>query len=239
MSDPIKKFFDMAHDNDVDDAIFETNFVQSTLNKLENFGKNVGEAAERVLKPSKPANPVPNYEQSAFIKPKKETTLYNVTNLEKKVPIASEVSRVFKNTSYSVRGFTASANYKTDSDTYSVFAGERTGIGWKRSNGSYKESVKATYNVGNGKTQIEYSQSSISHSYSVSLFNQRGNNGITASYSNRRGIHTSASVDENSGAISFGYEKQHSRYELDLSAYATTGDKFSNPYAGVAVRMTF
>lgn len=59
---------------------------------MEDFGNNLGEDVENLFKsssnirPPKPSVPTPTYQESAFIAPKQETTLYDVTNRKAEVP---------------------------------------------------------------------------------------------------------------------------------------------------------
>ncbi len=241
MSEPLKRFLDAVQDNDVDDVLLNTAVVQNTLKELEHFGEDLGESVKEKFKkpPAKPPVPTPNYRESAFVKPKQETTLYNVTNLEKEVPTVTTVSKLLKKASYSVRGLTASANYKEDNRQYSLYAGEKVGLGWFKSQGQTRQGIKVEYNVGNGKTNIEYSQNNLVSSYCLSLFNQDGNNGLYAGYSNHNGFNSAFSIDEHSASINFGYNKKYEDCKLELDAYITTGDKYSNPYAGISGRITF
>ena len=241
MSDPLKRFLDAVQDNNVDDTLLDTPVVQKTIKNLEHCGENLGEAVEEKFKHSriKPAGPTPTYAESAFIKPKQETTLYNVTNLEKDVPVVQVVSKFFKKASYRVSGFTASADYKKEDNRYSLYAGEKVGLGWNKTQGQTDTSIKAQYNINNKKTNIEYIQCNPVNSYRVSIFNQNGNNGLSAGYSNSNGVNSAFSIDNNSASLSCGYNKNYDNCKLELSAYATTGDSYSNPFAGVSGRITF
>ena len=237
MPEPLSRFLETAQDNNVDDALLEAPVVKRTLHNLENFGKDLGESAEKILKrpPVKPAGPTPTYKESAFVKPKSEGTLYNVTNREDKLPIVTKASKFIKDASYGIRGLTASAKYKD----YSLYAGEKVGLGWSKEQGATTSNIKAEYNVGNGKTKIEYSRKNPINSYNISLFNQDGNNGISAGYSNSNGFNSAFSIDQHSASLRCGYDKKYDNCNIELDAYATTGDKYSNPFAGVAGRITF
>lgn len=234
MSEPLKRFLDTAHDNNVDDMLLSTPVVENTLDKLENYGKDLEENVKKTFKrpPAKPSGPTPTYEESAFIKPKTETTLYNVTNREKEVPT---VTKFFKKASYSVRGFSLKASYRNDDNKYCLLAGEKTGLSYVKREGFTDTELSAAYNIGNKKTSVEYSVSNSYNTYSISVFNQRNNNGLTASYSNREGFYSAFSIDEHSASVNCGYNKKN----ISLSAYATTGDDYNNPFAGISGRMTF
>ena len=238
MPNPLKRFLDAVHDNNVDDTLVDTPVVRKTLDNLEEYGEDLGKTIEQKIKhaPQKPSGPTPTYAESAFIKPKQETTLYNVTNLEKDVPV---ITKFFKKSSYSISGFTASANYKKDDKKYSLYVGEKVGFGLGKTQGHTGTNLKAEYNVNNGKTKIEYSQHNPANSCYVSVFNQNGNNGLNAGYSNNRGLNSAFSVDEHSASLSCGYNKKYKYCKVELNAYATTGDNYSNPFAGVSGRITF
>ena len=237
MPEKLTKFIETALENNIDDKLLKTPIVQKTIDNLENFGKDLGDKAEKILKqpPAKPPIPTPNYQESAFIKPKTETTLYNVTNHEKDIPAVTKCSNIFKNLSYSVRGFTAAAEYKD----YSLYAGEKVGLGWNKTKGSVNTAVKAEYNVNNGKTKIEYSKTNPINSYHISVFKQKDNNGLTAGYTNSNGLSSTLSIDNHSASLSLGYYKNSKRYKIELNAYATTGEKYSEPFTGIKGRITF
>ena len=189
-------FWDIAHDREVDDAILETAEVENVLHNLERSGKDLGEGIEKLFKqrpPKPPAGPTPSYAESAFIKPKKETTLYNVTNTEDKVPETTTKSTVFKNIKYRVRGFSLNAIYRNKDTDYKLFLGEKAGIGLEKKEGSTRTNIKAQYNIGNQKSNVEYSYSNPVSTYKFSVFNQHGNNGLTASYSTRKGFNSAFS----------------------------------------------
>ena len=241
MTEPLTRFLDAVQDNDVDDALLKTPLAEKALVSLERYGLDLGEKVENFFKrpPEKPSGPTPSYKESAFVKPKQETTLYNVTNKEAEVPFIEKASKVFKNASYGVRSFTASATYKHNDNGYSLYAGEKVGLGWEKSQGGVSTNIKAEYNVGNGKTNVEYTQNNPLSSYNVSIFNQDGNNGLCAGYSNHRGFNSAFSIDEHSASLSCGYNKKYEDCKVELRAYATTGDNYSNPFAGVSGRITF
>lgn len=247
MPDKFSLFIKTLDKTDADKAILATEEVASVVDNLENIGKNTLETVGNLFKPSQnttsqpplpPKSPVPNYQESAFLKPKNQTTLYTVTTKERELPEATASSNIFKHTSYRVRGLTASANYKAENNTYSLFAGERVGLGWSKKEGSMTTSVSAKYNVSTGRTALEYTNNSPAGNYSVSLFHKGDNNGGTVGYS--QGHFASCfSADNNSASINCSYNKKNKDYTLELSAYATTGDKYSSPYAGVSARMAF
>ena len=241
MSEPFKRFLDVAKENDVDDTLLETPTFERALNNLERLGKDLGETAENWLKrpPAKPSAPTPTYEESAFIKPKKETTLYNVTNRENEVPLVTRASRIFKKASYSVRGFSGAATYKDGENAYSVIAGERVGFNYTNDTPHYDTGVTATYKVSNGKASIEYFAKGSVNSYSVNIFNQDSNFGVTGHYSNVNGFSSTVSVDRNGASGECSYNKATRMYKMELGAYATTGENYSNPFVGVRGRITF
>lgn len=238
MSDPLKKFLDTAHDNDVDDTLLKSSFVKKNLHKLENFGKDLEEKVKNWGKdktpPMQPSGPTPTYQESAFVNRSEETTLYNVTNRENAVPVVTRISKVFKKTSYSVRGFNVAATYKNEDERYSLLAGEKVGFKYQKKTGMFNSSVNLEHKVSNHKTSLTYSASSPENTYSVSLYNQNDNNGLTASFSKSNGFNSAFSVDKNSASLNVGYRKDN----VELGAYATTGNNYSNPFVGVTGRIT-
>lgn len=241
MPEPFDQFLDIVHENNVDDTLLELPTVEKTLNNLERFGKDLGEAAIKLFKkpPLKPAGPTPDYQESAFVKPKTETTLYNVTTRENEVPVVTKASKIFKNASYSVKGLSAAATYKDGDNAYSVIAGEKVGFNYTNDTPHYDTGVTAAYKVSNGKASVEYFSRTSVNSYSISLFNQNSNFGVTAHYSNHNGFNSAVSVDKNSASGECSYRKEEKIYKLELGAYATTGENYSNPFVGVRGRVTF
>lgn len=247
MPDKFSLFIKTLDKTDVDKAILATEEVSSVVDSLENIGKDTLEAVGNLLKPNSkttsqlpllPKSPVPDYQECAFLKPKDQTTLYTVTTKESELPEATASSNIFKHTSYRVKGLTASANYKSENNTYSLFAGERVGLGWSKQEGSATTAVSAKYNVSTGRTTLEYTNNSPAGNYSVSVFHRGNNNGGTVAYS-QGNFASCFSADKNSASLNCSYNKKNKDYTLELGAYATTGDKYSNPYAGVSARMTF
>lgn len=244
MSEPLKQFLKVADKADVDKKILSETVVQNILDDVEDFGKDLGEDVENLFKPKsdtppkKPVNPTPTYQESAFLEPKKETTLYDVTNRKAEVPEVTKSSNIFKKISYSFSGFTTSANYKNGSDKYRVFAGEKLGVGYEQKENNSKTTFSALYNVHNGKSTLNYSYSSPITSYGVSLFNKNGNNGASAYYS-ANNFKSGVSADEKSASLNCSYTKKYEDCTLELNTYITTGDNYSNPYGGIGGRVTF
>ncbi len=241
MPKPFEQFWDIAQENNVDDKLLSMPVVEKALDNLEDIGVELGETAAKIFKkaPVKPSGPTPDYQESAFIKPKTETTLYNVTTRENELPLVTKASRIFKNASYSVRGFSAAATYKKDDNAYSLIAGERVGFNFTKNAVNHHSGVTATYKVTNGKASLEYSSKNNLSSYNVSLFNQKSNVGVTAHYSNYKGFQSSVSIDKNSASGECSYKKDEKEYKMEVGAYATTGDNYSNPFVGVRGRITF
>lgn len=241
MSEPLKVFWKTARANDVDDKLLSMPVVETTLESLENYGKNLGEAAEKLFKkpPVPPSGPTPTYQESAFIKPENENTLYNVTNSESKLPVVTSISKVFKNLSYSVRGFSAAATLKENNTGYSLIAGEKIGAGIYHKESNTIKKLNATYNVGNKKASLNYSYSDPINSYGITIFNKGSNYGATASYSNTNGLEAALSVDRNSASAECKYNKSLHECNVELGAYATTGDNYANMFAGVRGRISF
>ena len=240
----IGDFWDIAHDIEADDAILETPEVEKVLNHLERQGKDLGQSVEKLFKgkaklPKPPAGPTPSLAESAFVKPKTETTLYNVTNNVDKVPETTAKSSLFKDVKYRFRGFSLNAIYNKNNTDYKLFLGEKVGAGIEKKEGSARTNIKAQYNVGNQKSNVEYSYSNPLYTYRVSVFNQHGNNGLTASYSTPKGLNSAFSIDENSASVRCEYERKYTDCYVEMGAYATTGDNYSNPLIGVSGRVTF
>lgn len=241
MSDPFKKFFDIAKDRNVDDKLLELPSVEKALDKFERIGKDLGESAKDLLRkpPAKPNGPTPTYQESAFVNKKKETTLYNVTNQEDKVPIVTKASKILKDIKYSVRGFSGAATYKNDDKEYSVIAGEYVGLNISKVSTYQDQGVTIKHRLSNGKTSLEYFSQNGAKKYSIALFNQNANFGVTGNYSNSNGFSSSISVDKNSASGECGYSKDKKLCSMEFGAYATTGENYSNPFIGVRGRVTF
>lgn len=244
MPTPLEQFFKVADKVDADKVILSEAPVKNTVNDVENFAEDLGESIENLFKsekktpPVKPSTPTPTYAESAFLEPKHETTLYDVTNKHNEVPEVSKNSNIFKKLSYSFKGFTSSADYKSDNNKYRIFAGEKFGLGYEKNESDVKTTFSALYNVRNGKSTLNYSYRNPTQSYGISLFNKNGNNGITAYYSEGK-FNSSISADENSSSVNCSFRKKYEDCTVELNAYATTGENYSNPYAGVGGRVTF
>lgn len=244
MPKPLEQFLDAIDDNDVDKALLSESVVKKTLNSIETFGEDLGESVENFFKstpktpPTKPSTPTPTYAESAFIEPKHETTLYDVTNKIHEVPEVTKSSNLFKKLSYSFRGFTASVDYKQDNSKYRVFAGEKMGLGYEKRDNGTKTAFSALYNVRNGKSTLNYSSSNNREAYGVSLFNKNGVSGTSTYYSVGE-FRSNVSVDENSSSLNCSLTKKYEDCTVELNAYATTGENYSNPYAGIGGRVTF
>ena len=100
MSEPLKQFLKVADKVDADKRILSETVVQNILDDVEDFGKDLGEDVENLFKsssnirPPKPSVPTPTYQESAFLAPKQETTLYNVTNRKEEVPEVKNVVNI-------------------------------------------------------------------------------------------------------------------------------------------------
>ena len=244
MPTPLEQFLKVADKVEADKRILSETVVQNILDDVEDFGKDLGEDVENLFKsssnirPPKPSVPTPTYQESAFIAPKQETTLYDVTNRKAEVPEVTKNSNIFKKISYGFQGFTASANYKNGKDKYRVFAGEKIGIGYEQQEYRSKTTFSALYNVDNHKSSLNYSYSNPTNSYGVSLFNKNGNNGASAYYSADK-FKSSISIDQNSASANCSYTKKYEDCTLELNTYITTGNNYSNPYGGIGGRVTF
>lgn len=244
MPNKLEQFLCAVDDNNVDKALLSESVVKNTLNSIENFGKDLGESVENFFQstkktpPSKPSTPTPTYSESAFLEPKHETTLYDVTNKKHEVPEVTKSSNIFKKLSYSFRGFTASVDYKQDDSKYRVFAGEKIGLGYETRNNSTETAFSALFNVKNGKSTLNYSSRNKRETYGVSLFNKNGVSGASAFYSLGE-VRSSISVDKNSSSLNCSLTKKSDDCSVELNTYITTGDNYSNPYAGIGGRVTF
>lgn len=241
MSEPLKIFYDIAKDKEVDDKLLNLQSIQETLDKFERLGKDLGEKAKDMLRkpPDKPNGPTPTYQESAFINKDKETTLYNVTNLEREVPLITKASKVLKRTTYSVKGFSGAATFKNNEKKYSLIAGEHIGFNITKDTPYNDSGVTITHKVSNNKTSIEYFSKSPINKYSIALFNQNKNVGITGNYSDNNGFSASVSIDKNSAAGECSYNKRKKMCDMKFGAYATTGENYSKPFVGVKGRITF
>lgn len=241
MSDPLKNFYNFAKDKEVDDKLLELQSIQETIDKFERIGKDLGEKAENILrKPlARPTAPTPTYQESAFINKNKETTLYNVTNQENKVPIVTKASKILRNIKYSVRGFSGAATYKNNEKNYSLIVGEYVGLNITKDTPYCDSGVTIAHKVSNNKTSVKIFSRTPINQYSVALFNQGNNIGVTGKYSDNRGFSASVSVDKNSSAAECSYNKRKKMYNMELGVYATSGEDYSNSFIGIKGRITF
>ena len=244
MPTPLEQFLKVADKVDADKTILAETSIKNTVKKIKNFGEDLGKSVEKLFKstpnvpPKKPANPTPTYQESAFLEPKQETTLYDVTNRKAEVPEVTKNSNIFKKISYGFHGFTASANYKNGNDKYRLFAGEKIGVGYEQKECHTQTTFSALYNVHNHKSSLNYSYSNPRTSYGVSLFNKDGNKGVSAHYS-ADNLKSGVSADEKSASLNCSYTKKCEDCTLELNTYITTGNNYSNPYGGIGGRVTF
>lgn len=100
MPTPLEQFLKVADKVDADKTILAETSIKNTVKKIKNFGENLGKSVEKIFKstpntpPKKPANPTPTYQESAFLEPKQETTLYDVTNKKAEVPEVTKNSNI-------------------------------------------------------------------------------------------------------------------------------------------------
>ena len=116
--------------------------------------------------------------------------------------------------------------------------GEKAGVGYEVKEGGAKTAFSALYNVRNGKSSLNYSFSRPGQNYGVSVFNKDSNNGVTAYYSVEN-VKSRVSVDKNSSSLNCSYTKKYEDCTVELNTYVTTGESYSNPYAGIGGRVTF
>lgn len=229
MSDPLKQFFKAVHENDVDDILLKSSFVKSAFHSIEDitiFDKKP---------PIKPTNPVPTYEESAFLEPKNVGTLFDVT--KKDIPETVKPSNKLSDVSYRIKGFTASADYKKDDKVISAYAGENLGVGFKQIDGLKKTEVNLKHNVENGKTSLNYTVDSPAHTYGVSLFNRNGGCGVQTNYKTMNGFNSAFALDKDGASIKVGCKNDYNNCHLELDMYATVEKK--HPYVGVGGRISF
>ena len=241
MPEPFDRFIEYVDENDVDKTLLKLPTVEKTLDNLEKFGNDFSRLAIKMFKrhPQKPSGPTPDYQESAFINRKPETTLYNVTNRENEVPIITRTAKLIKDTSISVQGLSCAATYKKDENAYSLIAGEKVGINYTKDTPHYDSGITFSHKVGNNKNSIEYFSRSAINTYSVSLFNQDSNFGVTAHYANHNGFNSTVSIDKNSVSGECSYDKENKNCKMQFGAYATSGENYSNPFVGVRGRITF
>jgi hypothetical protein len=210
MSEPVKQFFRVFNDYNVDDAIMDTPWISNTLNKLETYGEDLGEQMEEKIKNigKKHANPLstlpPNHQELSFIKPDQPTTLYNVSNTKTKKPLLQKVSQTFSGLSYRIRGWNAEATSDLGKGReFSAIAGEEVGLRYEQYNKGVGNSLSFTHNIRNGVTEVYYHNETITESKCISLFTQDGNIGGTLSYYNKLAkLSAGLSVDKNSTSVS-------------------------------------
>lgn len=245
MPEPLKQFIDAVDDLKVDKAILKSEIGESAQDALKDFGQDLGESVKNLLKPNDkkspvpPSGPTPTYKESV-LEPKNSGSLYEATNTADKLPVVTKDSSAFRNIKYSAKGFGLAATWKNGSNAYSLLGGEKTGVAWFKKQGQTKTDLQATYNVRNGKSEVRYSQDNPAHSYNVSIFNKDGNNGASAYYYDKAsGIDTVFAVDKKSATARVGVNRQYKNCNMNLSAYATTGEDYKNPFVGVSGRITF
>jgi len=228
MSEPIKEFFRVFNYYDGDEHVMADSWVRETLQNLETWGEDIGEQAEDWIKNlgkhktevSNPAKTLPpNFQELNYVEPEHPTTLYNVTNIEKKETLLEKKSNLFSNLSYSVSGWNVEATSELGNGyKASAIAGEENGLQFGQFGRHYESSVTATYNIRNGKSEVEYYNRNYTDAKSLSLFVQKGNYGATASY-HYIPLHLSGGVstDKNGMSMSINW---HPEKNVEIGAYA-------------------
>ena len=241
MPEPIDAFLNIAKKSNVDKTLMKSSFVENTLDKMESYGKDLEEKINNLSKktPLKPIGPTPTYKESAFLSPERESTLYNVTNLEDEVPFVEKASKFIKNLKFGIQSFNLSTTYTKEKNNYTLITGEKIGFSLSKTENLRNTGIKGTYNIKNKKSSIEYYSKNPAYSYNVSIYNQADNNGIHAKYRNYDGFNASISVDKNSSSLSCGYKKEQKDCNISLGGYITSGENYSDPFIGVYSRITF
>jgi len=251
-NDKLEKFIDTLHDVDGDDRIMEELNVKGLLKEGGKFVENTvhdwthKEKSTFLPKGSQtppiPSGPTPTYEESAFLSNGHETSLYNVTNREDKVPEVSAKSNLFKHVKYRVRGLNLSAELRENDNHFTVFAGKRVGLGRTFQEGSVKSELRAFYKVSMhhaGTSTAEYSIDSPSSWRRISIYNNDSATGVSYNYSNKRGFNSAFSIDTESASARIGYDGKYQGANIEAEAYFTTGNNYSNPFFGVSGRVSF
>ena len=245
MPSPLSKFVKTADEFNVDKTILSTDFVEGTVEKLEGVGKDIGETVINLVKqddkkpPLKPAGVTPTYAESV-LEPKNPTTLYSVTNSHDKLPVVEKKSGIISKLNYHVQGFSVLASVKDKVNQVGVILGEKVGASWIQRKGSTVSELKGTVKVSDGKANITYSENNPCHGYEVSVFKNNENSGVYGAYRNyQKGYNTVFAVDKNSTSVSFGMNKKCKDANLEVNAFATTGEEYKKPLVGVCGRVTF
>ncbi len=244
MPNPFENFIDIANEYDVDKTLLKTELGRSAKEEIKDFGQDLGETVKNLVRPDKkkpplkPSGPTPTYQESV-LEPKKSGTLYNVTNTHESVPEVTKASRLFKRVNYRFKGFSVAGLVNKGNNDYGVLLGDDSGIVWQNKQGSARSELQATYNVRRNKAELEYSEKNPVHGYKLSVFNDDGIMGMSASYTHNSGLNTVFSADEKSASVKAGLYRRCDNCNLDLSAYATTGEDYKQPFVGVSGRVTF
>lgn len=241
-NDKIEKFIDTLHDVDGDDKIMDALNVKGLLKEGGRFISNTVHdlTHKEETAPPKPSGLTPTYQESAFLNKGHETSLYNVTNREDKVPEVTKNSHFFKSVKYRVKGLNLSAELRESH--FTLFAGKRNGIGKTFQQGSVKSELKAFYKVSMshaGTSALEYTVDAPLSRHKASIYNNDSAAGVSYNYSNKRGFNSAFSVDTESAAARIGFEGRCQGANVEAEAYFTTGQDYSNPYFGVSGRVSF
>ncbi len=202
------------------------------------FSKDKGNKEEdKVNLPERQTGLPLSYAESAMPESQNDGTLETVTRQE--LPEATGSSSIFKNVSYGFRGFSARATYRnSENESYSLFAGEKVGVGYEKKEGflnRYTKGVKAEYNAFSGRATIGAYYNTPQDSVGASVFYKNGNYGITADYSNDSGLSAKAAWDKKGAALNVDYKHTFKGCNVVIGAFASTEYKT----AGIHGRVTF
>lgn len=251
-NDKLEKFIDTLHDVDGDDQIMKELNVKGLLKEGGKFISNtvhdwthndeIVPEKHTPKPPATPSVPTPTYQESAFLSRGHETSLYNVTNREDKLPEVTTKSNIFSHVKYRFKGLNASAELRDDGNHYTVFAGKRIGVGKTMQTGQVRSELKAFYKVSMhhaGTSTVEYSVDTPSSWQRVSIYNNDSASGASYNYSNKRGFTSAFSADTESASVRIGYDGKYQGTNIEAEAYFTTGKDYSSPYFGVSGRISF
>ena len=252
MSDGLNLFKTIINDNKkliLDEAAEE---YQSEIKRVVEIGENAWEAVHDFLSSKKPSQenqeqlalPERNqglpltYTESAFPEKQSAGTLEMVTR--KEMPEATANSGIFRNISYGVSGFSARAVYKdkVQNQSYSLYLGEKAGIGYEKREGCHNDFVygaKADYNLFSGRASLCGYYRTPNEAVGGSIFYKHGNYGVSTEYSNHSGFEAKFAIDKTGASLNAAYNHQFDDFRLNVGAFGSTEQKV----AGVTARLTF
>lgn len=244
-NDKLEKFIDTLHDVDGDDRIMKALNIKGLLKEGGEFISETMHDWTHKDKPvavQQPQTPTPTYQESAFLSKGHETSLYNVTNREDKVPEVAADSHIFSHVKYRVKGLNLSAEVKDENKCYVLFAGKRNGLGRIVQEGSVKTETRAFYKVSMhhfGSAVVEHSIDTPTSWHRASIYTNDCATGVSYNFSNKRGFNSAFSADTESASARVGYDGKYQGTNIEAEAFITTGKDYSNPYFGVSGRVSF